>query len=140
MKAYIDCYGACEEILLAKFLEKTTSAAVESDLPMGYYPSSDERMPKNNNSYIHHIIRGVKLAETKKDKKNLMISPLPSSKGIETMDNNINNCVDSSPTFASVLDAIFAAFLSCIEAAVAQGHVGRAALMENFTAITEISI
>jgi len=128
MKSYIDCYGACEEILLAKFLSKATAAAAEPDLPMGHYPSNDERMPKNNNSCIHHI-RGVKLAETKKDKKNLMISPLPSSKGIETMDDNIDN-VDSSPAFSltSVLDAIFAAFLSCIKAALAQGHVGRAAL------------
>ena len=127
MKSYIDCYGACEEILLATFLEKTTTTSAAADLPMGYCPSSYERMPKNNN---YHSIRGVKLAETKKDKKNLMVSPLTSSKGIETMDNHINNCLDSSTTFllTLVLDAIFAAILSCIEAAVVQGHVGRAAL------------
>ena len=139
-RSYIDCYGACEELLTAKRHRKNDTNKISAEscvmpsqpeavshpiLPLQQKP----RFGKHSTISVDdksHRIKGVKLAEKKiSEKKKNLISPLPSSiDDADNISNDDNNDNDNNALF----DEMFASISSCIEEAMAQGHVGRAAL------------
>jgi hypothetical protein len=149
-RSYIACYGACEELLTAKRRKNDTntisaeSCAVPSKPEFSHHSLPLQQTRRFGRSHFSddncHHVKGVELVLEKNSNKKNMISPLPSSIDDDTIqnfpndtENNNNNIIDTvsslpSASSISLFGEMFAAIFSCIEEALAQGHVGRAAL------------